>query len=44
MGANKLRRKQSPWPGQRLFGTRRRWEEGGDLVMGYRSHPEGLQN
>lgn len=31
VGDNKLRWKQSPWPGQRLLGTRRGCDEGGDV-------------
>lgn len=33
VGTNKLGRKQSPKPGQLVSGTRRGWEEGGNLDM-----------
>lgn len=44
VGTNKLRRKQSPKPGQPISAYRRGWEEGGNPKTRCNSHPEGLQN
>lgn len=44
VGTNKLRRKQSPKPGQPISANRRGWEEGGNPKTRCYSHLEGLQN